>query len=772
MSEKNLVIVESPAKAKTIEKYLGKDYSVTSSMGHVRDLPKDDISIDINKGFKPTYEISEDKKELVNKLKKLSKDAQTVWLATDADREGEAIAWHLLEALKLQAKDTKRIVFREITKSAIQTAILHPREIDIDLVNAQQARRILDRLVGYELSPVLWKKIRKGLSAGRVQSVAVRLVVEREREIEAFSTKYSYKVTAKFDLGNGKILDAELQKNLESEEEILAFLEKCKNAEFSLKNLEKKPVKKSPAPPFTTSTLQQEASARLGFSVAQTMLVAQKLYESGKISYMRTDSTNLSDEAIHNASNEITTSFGDEFLKVRKYETKSENAQEAHEAIRPTNFSDRKIHGNLNEQKLYELIWKRAIASQMADAQLERTIATINISTLPQNLVATGEVIIFEGYLKIYIDSKNEDDTEEENTKLLPPMTVGQILDLSLMKATQKFTNPPPRFSEASLVRKLEELGIGRPSTYAPTISTIQKREYIVKESREGKIRKFDEFSLKNNFITRNVLESKVGTEKNKLYPTSTAMLVNDFLVENFPTVVDFSFTATIEKEFDEIASGKLKWVKMLEEFYGGFHERVEHTESQKKKTGEGTRELGKDPTTGKKIYAKFGKFGPYIQIGENDDVPKPKFASLKKSQLLESITLAEALELFKLPRDVGKFENKEMVVSIGRFGPYIRHDSKFYSLLKSDDPYTITEERAVEIIISKRSSDSQKTIKIFTENPELKVLKGRFGPYIALGKENYKIPKTIAPESITYEQCLELTSAPKESKPKFKKKS
>ncbi len=772
MSEKNLVIVESPAKAKTIEKYLGKDFKVTSSMGHVRDLPKDDMAIDVNKGFKPTYEISEDKKEFVNKLRKMAKDAEVIWLATDADREGEAIAWHLLEALKLQTKDTKRIVFREITKTAIQKAVLHPREIDLDLVNAQQARRILDRLVGYELSPVLWKKIKKGLSAGRVQSVAVRLVVEREREIEQHSTKISYKVTAKFDLGNGKTLDAELQKNLEKEEDAMKFLENCINAVFSLKNLEKKPVKKSPAPPFTTSTLQQEANARLSFSVAQTMLVAQKLYESGKISYMRTDSTNLSQDAIQSASEEIVRSFGSEFLNVRHYETKSENAQEAHEAIRPTDFSVREVHGNLNEKKLYELIWKRAIASQMADAKLERTIATIDISTVPQNLTATGEVVIFEGYLKVYIDSKNEDDTEEENSKLLPPLTIGQILDLNEMKATQKFSNPPPRYSEASLVRKLEELGIGRPSTYAPTISTIQKRDYVVKESREGRIRAFDEFLLKNNTIKKNKLESKVGSEKNKLYPTSTAMLVNDFLVENFTSVVDFSFTATIEKEFDEIAAGKLEWHKMLEEFYTDFHAKVEETNSIKKKTTEGTRELGNDPVSGKKIFAKFGKFGPYIQLGDNDQEEKPKYASLKKSQLLESITLKDALELFKLPREVGTYEGKEMVVAIGKFGPFVRHDSKFYSLAKTDDPYTVVAERAIEIIDSKRVSDTQKVIKVFTENPELKVLKGRFGPYITLAKENYKIPKGLNPETITYEQCLELTSVPKEAKPKARRRS
>lgn len=768
MSEKNLVIVESPAKAKTIEKYLGKDFKVASSMGHVRDLPQNEIAIDINNNFKPTYEISSDKKNLIQTLKKMAKESETVWLATDADREGEAIAWHLSEALHLK-KDTKRITFREITKNAILNAIQNPREIDYDLVNAQQARRVLDRLVGYELSPVLWKKIKKGLSAGRVQSVAVRLVVEREREIEQFSSKSSYKITAKLELENGKVIDAELQKNLETEKEALDFLEKCKHAEFILKNLEVKPVKKSPAPPFTTSTLQQEAGAKLGFSVSQTMVVAQKLYESGKISYMRTDSTNLSEEAIHNASNVIVGTFGDEFLKVRHYETKSESAQEAHEAIRPTEFSVRSVHGSINEQKLYDLIWKRAIASQMSDAQLEKTIATISISTIPQNLIATGEVILFEGYLKVYIDTKSEDEDETEGTKILPPMTVGQKFTLNQMKATQKFTNPPPRYSEASLVRKLEELGIGRPSTYAPTISTIQKRDYIIKENREGKIRNFDEFTLLSGKISKKALHSKFGTEKGKLYPTSTAMLVNDFLVENFTSVVDYSFTANIEEEFDDIAEGKMEWHKMIKSFYLGFHKKVEDTFTVKKVTSEGQRELGTDPSTGKKVYAKFGKFGPYVQIGENEDKPKPKFASLKKNQLLENITLEDAFELFKLPRELGKYEGKTMVVGVGRFGPYVRHDNKFYSLAKTDDPYSIDEQRAIEIITSKRETFQKSEIKLFPENPEMRILKGRYGPYISYKGENYKIPKGTEPESLTLKECIEITSVPKETKTKKK---
>lgn len=767
MAEKNLVIVESPAKAKTIEKYLGKDFKVTSSMGHVRDLPKDEVAIDVRHGFKPTYIISEDKSKIVNDLKRAAKDMDTIWLATDADREGEAIAWHLMEALNLHKKNTKRIVFREITKNAIIHAIENPRDLDLDLVNAQQARRVLDRLVGYELSPVLWKRIKKGLSAGRVQSVAVRLVVEREREIEQFSTKISYKVVAKFDVGNGKPLEAELQKNLESEAEAYKFLENCRNADFTLVNLEKKPVKKSPAPPFTTSTLQQEASAKLSFSVAQTMLVAQKLYESGKISYMRTDSTNLSDDAIKSASGEIMESFGANYLNIRKYETKDQTAQEAHEAIRPTDFSVKTIHGNRNEQKLYELIWKRAIASQMSDAQLEKTIATIEISTVPQSLIATGEVIVFDGYLKVYIESKNEDE-EEEDSKLLPPMTIGDKLKLQEIKAIQKFTNPPPRYSEASLVRKLEELGIGRPSTYAPTISTIQKRDYIIKETRDGRIRSFDEFLLSNGNILKKTLESKVGTEKNKLFPTSTAMLVNDFLVANFQSVVDYSFTATIEKEFDEIAEGKLKWQKMIDEFYDDFHHKIDSTYSMKKTQTEANRELGTEPKSGKKVYIKFGKFGPYVQIGENNETEKPKFASLKKNQLMESITLEEALDLFSLPREVGSLDGKPIIAAIGRFGPYIKHNDKNYSLTKTDDPYSLTEERAVQIIQAKLEAASSASYRTFAEEPDIKVyLKGRFGPYLSKGNENFRIPKSVDPNTITLAECLEIIAKPKSPRAK-----
>ena len=756
---KNLVIVESPAKAKTIEGYLGKDFKVTSSMGHIRDLPKGSGAIDIENNFEPTYEVSPDKKDIISKLKKLAEDAHTVYLASDEDREGEAISWHLKEVLDLSDAKTRRIVFTEITKKAILNSLESPRGIDIDLVNAQQARRVLDRLVGYELSPILWKKIKTGLSAGRVQSVAVRLIVDREREISDFKTKSSFKVNAMFDLGNGRTLVAELSDRFETEEEALQFLESCKGAKFSITDLQTRPSKRSPAPPFTTSTLQQEAARKLGFSVIQTMMVAQKLYEAGKISYMRTDSVNLSDEARAGARNQIHAAFGKEFFQPRQYKTKSSSAQEAHEAIRPTDFSVMDPGMDRNGLRLYELIWKRAIASQMADAELEKTTATIGISTNPRTLIATGEVVKFEGFLKVYMESRDDDD-EEENGKVLPPLSIGQNLKLEELIAKQVFTRNPPRYTEASLVKKLEELGIGRPSTYAPTITTIQKRGYVVKEAREGVERKYKVLTLKNDTIT-NVEDTEItGAEKNKLFPTNTAMVVNDFLVEHFADITDFSFTSEIEQEFDEIASGKLDWKKMIGDFYRPFHKKVSATEKVERSSVGKARELGVDPKTGKNVYAKLGKFGAYAQIGENPDDnggEKPKFASLRPGQFIENLTLEDAMELFKMPRDLGLFEDKPVVVNIGRFGPYVLHDKKFVSIPKDIDPYDIGSEKAVELIHAKRISDANKLIKGFDENPDVQILNGRFGPYIKAGKKNVKIPKGKEPKELTLQECLTL---------------
>ncbi|HLT05953.1 MAG TPA: type I DNA topoisomerase [Cyclobacteriaceae bacterium] len=769
---KNLVIVESPAKAKTIEGYLGKDFKVVSSYGHVRDLPKGDKAIDIQNNFRPTYEVTPDKKEVIKQLKSLAKEAETIYLASDDDREGEAISWHLKEVLNLKDEKTKRIVFREITKNAITKAIENPRQIDVDLVNAQQARRILDRLVGFELSPVLWKKIKAGLSAGRVQSVAVRFIVEREREIEKFKSTSSYKVTALFDV-DGKTLSAELPKKFDSQEEAEDFLKQCLEAKFSIKSLEKKPAKKTPSPPFTTSTLQQEASRKLYFSVAQTMSVAQKLYEAGKISYMRTDSVNLSEEAMAGAEKAIKSAFGVEFHKARKFATKSEGAQEAHEAIRPTNFSVLEAGSDRNEQRLYELIWKRAIASQMADAQLEKTNVSIAISNSPQTLSASGEVIKFEGFLKVYLESTDEEEDEEENGNkgLLPPLTVGQDLRLKEMKARQSFTRPPARYTEASLVKKLEEMGIGRPSTYAPTISTIQKRNYVVKESREGTPRKYVEMKISGGKLDKAEKTEITGADKNKLFPTNIAMVVNDFLVEHFPNVIDYKFTAKVEKEFDEIAQGTQQWEEMIQNFYGGFHSKVQQTETINRSEINSSKELGIDPKTGKPVIARLGKFGPLVQIGDQDDEEK-QFASLAKGQFIESITLEDALELFKLPRDVGMFEGKKIVAAIGRFGPYIRHDGKFVSLGKDYDPLGINEEEAIQLIIEKREADAKKHIKTFEEDPEIQILNGRWGPYIKKGKDNFKIPKDKEAEQLTYEETLEIiANQPDKKKGKFAKK-
>ncbi|MEZ0486469.1 type I DNA topoisomerase [Fibrella aquatica] len=822
---KNLVIVESPAKAKTIEGYLGRDFTVRSSFGHIRDLPKDGLAVDVKNGFAPDYQISPDKKQLVSELKKLAKDADEVWLATDDDREGEAISWHLKEALGLKA-DTKRIVFREITKNAILNAIQIPRTIDLDLVNAQQARRVLDRLVGYELSPVLWRKIKggsTGLSAGRVQSVALRLVVEREREIDKHNSKSSFKVTAQFIVDGGKVLNAELPKNFATVAEARSFLEQCIGATFTIKSLDVKPAKKSPAPPFTTSTLQQEASRKLGYSVDRTMRIAQNLYEAGKISYMRTDSLNLSTEAVDKATTEIMAAFDERYIQKRHFKNKNESAQEAHEAIRPTNFGDHSAGGDRDQKRLYELIWKRAIASQMADAQLERTTVSINIRTtgvptdgFPTELVAQGEVIKFDGFLKVYLESKDDED-DDDAKGMLPPLTIGQELDLSQMKASEKFTRPQPRYAEASLVKKLEEMGIGRPSTYAPTISTIINRGYVTKQDKPGQERTFLEYTLQAETITETSGKETFGSEKAKLFPTNTGVVVCDFLMEYFPGIVDYKFTANVEQEFDEIAGGKLKWQTMLQGFYGDFHKNIEDIQGAAAgvsfKTG--ARELGIDPKTGKRVSARLGKYGAYVQIGESTDDEKPQYANLRDGQLIESISIEDALSLFGLPREVGFFEDQAMIIGVGKFGPYVKHDGKYVSLSKEDDPYTITAERAteliqqkraeavsesigefegkpvttgkgrfgpyvkyedkyislakgeqlagitleraIELIQQKRNAEANKYIKEFPERPEIKVVNGIYGPYLAVGKRNVRLPKDIDPAELTLERCLEL---------------
>ncbi|MCB2410586.1 type I DNA topoisomerase [Hymenobacter lucidus] len=767
---KNLVIVESPAKAKTIEGYLGKDFIVKSSFGHVRDLPKDNNAIDIANGFKPTYVVSPDKREIIAQLKKLAKEAETVWLASDDDREGEAISWHLAETLNLNESKTRRIVFREITKNAILNAIENPREIDLNLVNAQQARRVLDRLVGFELSPVLWKKVKTGLSAGRVQSVAVRFVVEREREINQHKSSSAYRVTARFDAGRGTTLEAELPTRFKTQAEAQEFLARCIGASYRIENLEKKPGKRSPAPPFTTSTLQQEASRKLGFSVAQTMSVAQKLYEAGKISYMRTDSVNLSQDALAAAKAEISSAYGPEYAHTRHFKTKSASAQEAHEAIRPTDFALVKAGSDSSEQRLYDLIRKRAMASQMADATIERTVATIGISTQPGTpLMATGEVITFEGFLKAYSESKDEEtldedaSTESSFSRGLPPLNLQQELPLQSLKATERFASPAARYTEASLVKKLEEMGIGRPSTYAPTISTIQKRGYVEKDTREGKERKFHVLTLEGDEVKTEAKTETYGADKAKLFPTDTAMVVNDFLVEHFPIIIDYQFTAKVEGEFDLIANGQEQWGKMLADFYGTFHETIERGQDIERSTLGSTREIGIHPETGQKLTARLGRYGPYVQIEPKEGAPegeKAVYASLRKGQFIENITLEEALDLFKLPRIVGEFEDKSMTAALGRFGPYIRHDSKFYSLTKEQDPHTITADEAVALIEAKRKTDAERLIKDFPGREDVQVLNGRFGPYIVVGKKNVKIPKGEEPADLTLERCLELAEA------------
>jgi DNA topoisomerase-1 len=770
----NLVIVESPAKAKTIEKFLGKDFVVKSSFGHIRDLSPKDLSVDVEHDFKPQYEIPTDKKKMVTELKKLAKKAKIVWLATDEDREGEAISWHLAEALGLDKDKTKRIVFHEITKQAILDAVENPRGIDYNLVDAQQARRVLDRLVGFKLSPVLWKKVKPALSAGRVQSVAVRLIVEREEDVKNFKPESSYKVTAVFEIvkdGGNTNVEAELQNRFKTKDEAVAFLNKCLLAEYTIESVEKKPSKKSPAPPFITSTLQQEASRKLGFSVSKTMVVAQQLYESGKITYMSTDSVNLSNLAIGMAKKVITNIYGKDYVKTRKYKTKSKSAQEAHEAIRPTYLDNQTISGDNSQQRLYELIWKRTIASQMSDAQLEKTTIKIGVSTADEKFIARGEVIKFDGFLKVYMESTDDEDSASTPKGLLPPMKAGEKLIAKEIDATQRFTQSPPRYTEASLVKKLEELGIGRPSTYAPTISTIQKRGYVEKADKQGTERKYDFISLSDGEIKEEIKSEKTGYEKAKLFPTDIGTIVNNFLVEYFDKILNYNFTAEVEKEFDEIAEGNKAWNEMIKEFYGPFNENVEETlEKSKKQSGE--RLLGQDPETGKNVFAKIGRYGPIVQIGESNDEEKPRFAGLKKGRSIEDVTLEEALDMFKLPRTIGKFEEEDMVVAIGRFGPYVRHNSKFYALGKTDDPITVTAERAIEIIEAKRKADKEKTIKEFKEDPSLKVLNGRYGAYITKDKKNYRIPKSKDPKELTLEECLEIIEkAPKKAAPGKRKK-
>ena len=770
MSE-NLVIVESPAKAKTIEKFLGKDFIVKSSYGHIRDLAKKNFGVDINDDYEPQYIVPDDKKSVVKELKKDAKDAKMVWLASDEDREGEAIAWHLFKVLELDPEKTKRIVFHEITKDAIQNAIKNPRPIDENLVNAQQARRILDRLVGFELSPVLWKKVKPSLSAGRVQSVAVKLLVEREREIMNFKSESYFKVTGIFQTKGKNELKADLNERLKYKEDVLSFFEKNKSAEFIINNVVKKPGKKSPSPPFTTSTLQQEASRKLGFSVAQTMAVAQRLYEAGKITYMRTDSVNLSSMAINTAKKVILDEFGEKYLKIRKFTTKSKGAQEAHEAIRPTFIDKHSVSGTDREKRLYELIWKRTIASQMSDALLEKTTINIDISNAQdKKFVASGEVLKFDGFLKVYMESM-DDERDEETKGLLPAVTKGEKLDYQSIIAIERFTYHPPRYTEASLVKKLEELGIGRPSTYAPTISTIQNRGYVIKEDRPGKERNYVAISLKNNSINEETKKEITGAEKSKLFPNDIGMVVNDFLDDHFDEIMNYNFTATVEEEFDEIAQGNLPWTKMIDKFYKPFHQRVDETlKTSARSVGE--RILGNDPKTGKPVIAKIGPYGPMVQLGDKEDEEKPKFASLQRGQHLESITLKEALELFKLPREIGAFEGEKVVVSIGRFGPYVRHDSKFYSLKKEDNPYKIELERAVELIEEKREKEKAKLINDFPEDKDLQLLNGRWGPYISYKKKNYKIPKGEKAEDLSYEDCMKIIKeAGKKDESKTKKR-
>ena len=773
--QKNLVIVESPAKAKTIEKFLGKDYKVMSSYGHIRDLKTKEFSIDIEHDYAPQYVIPADKKKLVSELKSEAKSAEQVWLASDEDREGEAISWHLYEVLGLKPENTKRIVFHEITKNAILHAIETPRDININLVNAQQARRVLDRIVGFELSPILWRKVKPALSAGRVQSVAVRLIVEREREINEFVSEAAFRVIANFILPDGTtVLKAELNRRLKDKKEVEAFLESCKNASFTIDDITTKPVKKSPAPPFTTSTLQQEAARKLGYSVSQTMMIAQRLYESGLITYMRTDSVNLSDLALGTAKEAIFETYGEKYYKFRQYHTKSKGAQEAHEAIRPTYISNVEAGSSSQEKKLYELIRKRTIACQMADAELERTTISVGISGQTERFVAVGEVISFEGFLQAYMESNDDEVEKEQENGLLPPVKLHEVLSLKDIVATERFTQRPPRYTEASLVRRLEELGIGRPSTYAPTIQTIQNREYVVKGDKEGVERAYTVVSLSKGKIKETEKTETVGADRNKLMPTDIGTVVNDFLMEYFPDVLDYNFTASVEKEFDSVAEGELVWTKAIDKFYKIFHPIVEATAAVKTEHKVGERELGIDPKSGNPVFVKIGRYGPVVQIGaahaDDKEAPKPQFASLMKGQSIDTITLEEALKLFDLPRTVGEYEGKVMVAAVGRFGPFIRHDGKFVSIPKDLNPLTITAEEAIALIEGKRVKDEQRFIKKFEEDPEMEILKGRFGPYISYQKANYRIPKTVTdPTILTLEDCKKIIAEAGE-KPAAKK--
>ena len=773
---KNVVIVESPAKANTIEKFLGKDFLVTSSYGHIRDLEKKNMGIDIDKDFSPRYIIPDEKKSVVTELKKLTKKADMIWLATDEDREGEAISWHLKEALELSDGKIKRIVFDEITKTAILKAVENPRGIDYNLVEAQQSRRILDRLVGFEMSPILWRKIKPNLSAGRVQSVAVRLIVEREREIDDFKSISRYKVAGLFDCvdceGKNVKIKAELSRFLNTEEEADKFLNICKDADFLVASLEKKPVIKSPSPPFTTSTLQQEASRKLRYSVARTMLVAQKLYEAGKITYMRTDSVNLADQALNAAEKHIISEYSKKYSHRQTYKTKSQLAQEAHEAIRPTDFSKETITGSREEKALYELIWKRAIASQMSNAEIERTTVKISVSNSDEIFVAKGEVIKFDGFLKVYFESTDEENGENGEEGLLPELNERQKLIYVTITATQRFTRPPARYTEAALVKKLEELGIGRPSTYAPTISTIQKRGYVHKEERMGKEREYNILSLTHNKkINKETKTEITGADKGKLIPADIAMLVTDFLIEHFPRIMDYKFTAHVEEELDEIARGEIDRKVMLDEFYFPFKKKVDHTiENTERVSGE--RILGTDPKTGHRVSVRMARFGPVAQLTNlKDEDSKPQYAGLRSEQKLETITLEEALDLFKLPRTVGEYEDQEVVIAIGRFGPYVRHNGKFYSLKKEYDPYTIDIDQAIDVIEAKRKADSEKTIKVFDENPDYQILNGRWGPYLKAGKKNVRLPKDREPDSFTLEECIDLAEnyVPKRGRSKKK---
>lgn len=772
--QKNLVIVESPAKAKTIEKFLGKDFKVMSSYGHIRDLKKKDLGIDLENNYTPIYEIPSDKKKVVDELKKAAKEADLVWLASDEDREGEAISWHLYKTLKLEENKTKRIAFHEITKDAILNAIENPRTIDINLVDAQQARRVLDRIVGFELSPVLWRKVKPALSAGRVQSVAVRLIVEREREIQQFKSEASYRVIAIFtkeDNGSQYEIKTELSKRLKTKQEALNLLEKLKEASFKVEDVETRPMKKSPAAPFTTSTLQQEASRKLGFPVSLTMMVAQKLYESGKITYMRTDSVNLSSLAINTTKNEIESEYGKQYSKVRHFSTKSKGAQEAHEAIRPTYINEHSISGTAQEKKLYDLIWKRTIASQMADAELEKTTVTVSISNeKDMKFSAVGEVIKFDGFLHVYLEGTDEEIIDNE-TSLLPPVKVQDALQMKEATATERFTQRPSRYSEASLVRKLEELGIGRPSTYAPTISTIQNREYVEKSNIEGTERQYNILALKKEKISDTQKTEITGTDKGKLIPTDTGVVVNDFLIEYFPGILDYNFTANIEKEFDQIAEGEENWTKLIDKFYKVFHPIVESATNTQTDHKVGERILGVDPKSGRQVSVKIGRFGPMVQIGVQEEEEKPQFAGLQKTQSITTITLEEALKLFELPRSVGEFEGKDVSVGTGRFGPYIKHNGKFISLPKGYDPYSVDLDSAISLIEDKRQKDAEKIIKTFTEDADLQILNGRYGPYIAYQKTNYKIPKGVVPADLDFDAAMKIVKATGE-KPATKTKA